>query len=147
MRTETVLPPAYDYVREHADLLTQLGATEVEATDSMTIKATFADSAHAFTADALLKDTVQGAKLVIDSATKSTEAVAVTAQGVADMLSGVQGVNVQTSYSKGIPSNALVGVAASEPTLVQDLTALVEPHPAPGIGVWIAFTGRAQDAS
>jgi hypothetical protein len=147
-----VRPPAYAYVAAHGDLLTQLGATKVEATDSMTVKATFADSAHAVTADALLKDTVWGAKLVVDSQTRSTEAVSVTADGIADVLRGVQGANVQVSYAKGGPNNApvanaMVGVSSSDPTLVQDLTELVEPHPAAHVGVWIAFTGRAQDGS
>ena len=45
--TTSVVPPAYGYVRAHGDLVTQLGATKVEATDSMTISATFQDGAQA----------------------------------------------------------------------------------------------------
>jgi hypothetical protein len=146
--TTSALPPAYAYVQAHGDLLTQLGATKVEATDSMTVTASFADNAKATNADALLKDTIWGAKLVVANTSGVREPVRVTAEGIADVLSGVQRLHVQTSYSKGLPEgNAIVGAAASDAQLVQNLAELVEPHPAPHVGVWIAFTGRAQDGS
>jgi hypothetical protein len=132
--TTSVLPPAYAYVRQHGDLLTQLGATKVEATDSMTIAATFADGAAAANASALLKDTVWGAKLVIGAEKSNPNArYGANAGGIADLLSGVKGIEVyQVAEANGTTS--IYGLAP-DATTKQNLAELVDTTPMPRVHV------------
>lgn len=137
MQLTSALPPAYAYVKAHGDLLRQLGAVKVEATDSMTIKATYVDNAKAVNADALLKDTVWGAKLVIDNQSLTTDAPVATGAGIANVLRGVD--NLEVYEIVGGPKNEeteIIGVTfdAGLANLLADLT---EATPVPGVTVEI----------
>ncbi len=92
--TACVGKPAYAYVAAHGNLLTQLGASKVEAVDPTTIVASFNDGARAANASALLADTVRGAKLVVADTSGSDRCVAPSAAGIADLLRGVDRLQV-----------------------------------------------------
>jgi hypothetical protein len=137
MQMTSALPPAYAYVKSHGDLLKQLGAVKVEATDSMTIKATYVDNSKAVNAEALLKDTAWGAKLVIDNQSLTTDMPVASGSGIADVLRGVEGLEVYEIA--GGPKNEnteIIGVTfdAGLAGLLADLT---EATPIKGVTVEI----------
>jgi hypothetical protein len=135
MQATSALPPAYAFVRAHGDVLKQLGATKVEATDSMTIKATYVNNAKAVNADALLKDTVWGAKLVIDNQSLTADAPVASATGIADVLRGVDGLEVyEIAGDKG--TTEIIGVSF-DAGLAKTLADLTEATPIKGVTVEI----------
>jgi hypothetical protein len=133
MQLTSILPPAYYFVKEIADLLAQLGATKVEATDSTTVKVTYADNDVAANASALFKDTVRGAKLVVEDTSGVREPGHVSADGIANVLRGVEGLEVYEI--EGTPTE-VYGVTF-DPKLQSALSALVDRTPVAGVTVEI----------
>ena len=137
MQLTSALPPAYAYVKSHGDLLRQLGAVKVEATDSMTITATYVDNSKAVNADALLKDTIWGAQLVIDNQSLTTDMPVASGAGIANILRGVD--NLEVYEIAGGPKHEqteIIGVTFDS-RLARLLTDLTERTPIPGVTVEI----------
>lgn len=126
----SMIPPAPAYVRAHGELLTQLGATKVEATDNFTIKLTYTSNVAAVNAEALLKDTIWGAKLVIDNQSTTTDAPHANVYGMADLLKGVAGLDVDTRVERSPDGRRDVFASSADQQLVDAVSALVEPNPA-----------------
>lgn len=135
-----VLPPAYQYVKEHGDVLRQFGATSAEATDSMTIEMTYHSNAKAVNADALLTDTFRGAKLVVDNQSMTTDAPTVTPAGIADILEGVKGLEVTSAI--GRDGQTWIEASTPDAALAKLVSDLVEAKPASDINVQISHRGQ-----
>jgi hypothetical protein len=126
------------YVQAHGDLLTQLGASKVEATDAFVVTATYTNNEKAVNAAALLKDTIWGAQLVVDNTSMTADAPTVTPSGIADLLRGVEGVKVAEVQAKGREPYSLISVSSPNSSTLTLLNDLVKQNPAPGIFVSIA---------
>lgn len=145
MITTSVRPPAYEYVRQHGDLLRQFGADKVEATDAGTITLTYHNNSKAVNADALLKDEVQGARLVIDNQSLTTDAPTPNAYDMSDILKGVAGLDVSTLVPRGRgPSAIQINVTTADQDLARLVGDLVEPKPTDGVNVSVTYDNAAE---
>ena len=121
MQMTSIRPPAYEFVAQHGNLLTQLGAAKVETPDAFTIKATYFNNNNAVNAEALLNDTVWGAKLVVDNQSMTADAPAPNAHTMAQLLKGVAGLDVTTTTERRPNGNSVI--EAGEAVIIQTPTA------------------------
>lgn len=134
----SIKPPAYTYVEQHGDLLKQFGATKVEATDAFTIKLTYTNNEKAVNADALLKDEIWGAKLVIDNQSLTTDAPTPDVYGISDVLKGVSGLQVSTLVPRCM-CDSQINVTTADQGLARLVGDLVETKPAPLVNVSVKY--------
>ena len=143
MITTSVRPPAYEYVKQHGDLLKQFGADKVEATDAFTIKLTYNNNSKAVNADALLKDEVWGAKLVIDNKSLTTDAPTANVYEMSDILKGVGGLEVSTLVPRCMcPSQ--INVTTADQGFAELVSDLVEPKPTDMVNVSVKYDNAAE---
>lgn len=143
MITTSIRPPAYEYVKQHGDLLKQFGADKVETPDAFTIKLTYTNNAKAVNADALLKDEIWGAKLVIDNQSTTTDVQTPDVYGISDVLKGVSGLAVSTLVPRCMCASQINVTTADQglATLVSDL---VEPKPTNMVNVSVKYDNAAE---
>ena len=134
----SIKPPAYVYVEQHGDLLKQFGATKVEATDAFTIKLTYTNNAKAVNADALLKDEIWGAKLVVDNQSNTRDLPSPDAYGMSDILKGVAGLQVSTLVPR-CPCASQINVTTADQGLATLVNDLVEPKPTDMVNVSVKY--------
>lgn len=133
MQLTSVLPPAYHFVRQHAPVLEQLGA-KVEATDSTSVALTFRTPTQAANASALLRDSVLGAKLVVQSEKPSTGQARASVSGIVDLLEGIRHLEV---YDMADGNDVEITGVSFDEQVVKTLRAVVDETPLPGVRVFI----------
>jgi len=128
----SIMPPATAFVQAHGNLLTQLGAKTVTATDARTITATFTNNAAAMNAAALLKDAFLGAQLVIASHAMTADKPQITAESLATALRGIANLtaNVVTAADGG---PTFVSVSSPDAELTSVMRAILNDRPAKNI--------------
>ena len=151
MQMTSIRPPAYEYVAKHGDLLRQLGAAKVEATDGFTINLTYFNNAAAVNAEGLLKDSVWGAKLVVDNQSLTADAPFVNAHCIAEVLRGVEGLEVGVLTPRFLPGHPghpslVVNASTEDAQLARLLQDLVETRPTPEIEVAVYHKPAAEPA-
>ena len=145
MQMTSIRPPAYEYVGQHGDLLTQLGATKVEATDAFTIVATYHNNRAGVNAEALLKDTVWGAKLIVDNQSMTADYHEPTPSGIADLLKGVAGLDVSVATERRPDGNSVITARTADEGFARLVADLVKPNPTDRIQVKVEYaTEREQ---
>lgn len=144
MQMTSIRPPAFEYVRQHGNLLTQLGAAKVEARDAFTIVATYFNNEAAVNAEALLKDEVWGAQLIVDNKSMTADAPAATAYGMEALLKGVAGLEVTTSTERRPGGNSFITASTEDPQLARLVQDLVREQPRPNIQVGVYFNGAIE---
>ncbi|MCW2923371.1 MAG: hypothetical protein JWM98_775 [Thermoleophilia bacterium] len=128
--------PAQRAIARYGDILAKLGSPEVAATGDATVRLTYGTAASAANADALLKDAVLGARLVVGDRSGSTEHPAVTTAGIVELLRGVPGVSVDIAGSTE-PGRTGVWVTSGDADVSDQLGALVEQFPTPDTNVMV----------
>jgi hypothetical protein len=139
MQLTSIRPPAFEYVAQHGDLLTQLGATKVEATDAFTIVATYVNNDAAVNAKALLKDTVWGAQLVVDNRSMTADAPTPNVHSMEQLLKGVAGLDVSTTTERRPDGNSVITARTADQGLATLVADLVKPNPTDRIQVKVEY--------
>lgn len=139
MQMTSIRPPAMEYVRQHGELLTQLGAAKVEARDAFTIVATYFNNNAAVNAQALLKDTVWGAQLIVDNKSMTADAPAPNAHTMEQLLKGVAGLDVSTTTERRPDGNSVITARTADEGLARLVADLVEPNPTDRIQVKVEY--------
>jgi len=141
MNTSNMMPPAYAIALEHSNTLRELGAIEVATPDGFTVVASYINNAKAVNAEALLKDTVLGAKLVIANKSMTPDSPVASAQGMAQVLSGIENLAVDTLTARcpGAPTSIIA--RTDDQALAAFLEQALEPQPAPNVNVVVQYSG------
>ncbi len=139
MQMTSIRPPAIEYVKQHGELLTQLGAAKVEAKDAFTVVATYFNNNNAVSADALLKDTIWGAKLIVDNKSMTADAPAPNAHTMENLLKGVAGLDVSTTTERRPDGNSVITARTGDQALATLISDLVEPNPTDRIQVKVEY--------
>jgi hypothetical protein len=135
MQMTSIRPPAYEYVSQHGDLLTQLGASKVEATDAFTIKATYHNNRNGVNAEALLNDTVWGAQLLVSNESLTADFHVPTVDGLVDLLKGVAGLEVSVATARCPGGPTYIQAQTRDQNLATLLTDLVKESPMENVHV------------
>lgn len=144
MQMTSIRPPATTFVAQHGDLLTQLGAAKVEAKDAFTIVATYFNNDAAVNAQALLKDTVWGAQLIVDNKSMTADAPAPNAHAMEQLLKGVAGLDVSTTTERRPNGNSVITARTADQGLAKLMQDLVNEQPTPNINVFVQYDGAIE---
>lgn len=128
-----VFAPAPALLTHSGDLLRQFGADKVQVTGADTITLTYGINATAVNAAALLKDEVNGVKLIVDNASTTRDLPVASANGIADVLRGIAGLDVNVANAPG--GTHQIQATSHDGMLVHDVAALVERSPIDGVDV------------
>ncbi len=131
----SILSPAARVVQQHGDLFRQMGATNVAMTETDEVTVTFHDNTRGTNAAALLKDTFQGAKLLVRNDSVTADFVTPSAQGMARLFAKVPGV--QPSVVEPEEGTQQLNLAASTAKLGSTLIELVRMNPVRGVSVLV----------
>lgn len=138
------LPPAHAFMSSHGDLLQQFGATKVQATDNFTIEMTYHNNSAAVNAEALLKDTIWGAKLVINNQSLTADAPVANAASMAKLLQGVAGLDVSTRTARCPGAPTTIVARTADEGFAKLVSELVEPQPAKGVNVLVQYANDVE---
>src|SRR5688500_18831778 len=131
----SIYAPAGSVVRQFDNMVRQMRGAKDEATKLDTATLTFHNNAKAVKADALLNDTFRGAKLVVDNRSLTADVPSVTAHGIADVLKGVKGIELNVSQARVPGGPGSVDVITYDRHLADSLRQMFNPAPAPNVTV------------
>lgn len=97
----SVLAPSYAAAEQYGALLRQLGATKLDHGDPYELRITYFNNERAVNASAVLRDTVDGARLVVENRSMTADFHTPTVDGVARLLHGVPGVETSVGIPRG----------------------------------------------
>lgn len=107
----SLMPPAQSFVRIHGDVLRNLGADKIETPSFDEIRLTYTNNFRAVQAEAALRDSVWGAKLIVDNQSITRDMPAPTTSGIQRLLQGVPGVAAEITNDRAGAKDLFVSSA------------------------------------